>query len=41
MGKHVARSHRLKRNALNVDLNAFTIISDSSEELGYGFINHG
>ena len=32
---------RLRRNIRRVDPEAFTIISDASEVLGYGFQNHG
>jgi len=32
---------RLRRNVRRVDPEAFTIISDASEVLGYGFQNHG
>jgi len=32
---------RLRRNIRRIDPEAFTIISDASEVLGYGFQNHG
>lgn len=32
---------RLRRNVRRVDPSAFTVISDASEVLGYGFQNHG
>lgn len=36
-----AKVGRLRRNVRRVDPTAFTIISDASEVLGYGFQNHG
>lgn len=36
-----AKVARLRRNIKRVDAGAFTIISDASEVLGYGFRNHG
>ncbi|MGB1261069.1 MAG: YitT family protein [Akkermansiaceae bacterium] len=36
-----AKVARLRRNIRRVDPSAFTIISDASEVLGYGFQNHG
>lgn len=35
-----AKAARLRRNILQVDPHAFTIISDASEVLGYGFSHH-
>ncbi|GAA5497432.1 hypothetical protein Rhal01_03628 [Rubritalea halochordaticola] len=35
-----AKAARLRRNILRVDPQAFTIISDASEVLGYGFSHH-
>ncbi|GEM_PF-3623221 len=32
---------RLRRNIRRIDPKAFTIVSDASEVLGYGFQNHG
>ncbi|BDS05789.1 membrane protein [Oceaniferula spumae] len=36
-----AKVARLRRNVRRIDPGAFTIISDASEVLGYGFQNHG